>query len=423
MTLRAKVDARYTANVLLGLSNTSCGSASSLEKGKSGLIKSSSSVCRDLDKLTEKHRMEILSQQQEIEDNQNSLLQQCTIQQQIRKKIELQMSEAAAEQNEAFNAQLDGVEDAILGNGVSGTSGGNKRGGNGNGRGKYTPQERESVRRERNRIHAKKTRDKKKIFLESSEKIICSLEQDVHTLREYLLQFNLISAEEVARLTEKDRLARAQLQTLKESSFDISTMTGIGSPISNINNNKSDGGASELIDIEDMEGSAAFLNQLRSSFNKDGSNNGNGPANVQNRSSGSIQSGNSGNTSPPMDSGNSSQNNSNQDSGNSNGNSNQDSGADDSDGEDNDSATGTATSTSLESVENFEVSVPRRRVKKRKGVSNDTFTISIEVKSKRERSRGGGDSTDGSIESNSGGMIEDKVASLTSLQHHDVVEA
>jgi hypothetical protein len=416
MTLRAKVDARYTANVLLGLSNISGGSLFTLsstekEKGNGGFIKSSSSVCRDLDKLTEKHRKEILSQQQEIEDNQNSLLQQCTIQQEIRKKIELQMSETAAEQNEAFSAQLNGVEDAVLGSGFSGSG---KNGKNGNGRGKYTPQERESIRRERNRIHAKKTRDKKKIFLESSEKIICSLEQDVHTLREYLVEFNLMSTEEAAHLHEKDRLARAQLETLKESSFDISVGGGVGSPMTAPPSSMESppNGSFELIDIEDMEGSATFLNQLRSSFNKDGSNNNSGPASVQN--GGSIRSNNSGNTSPPMDSGTSSQSNSNQDSGNSNDNSNQDSGVD-SDNEDMneeaeiESSTGTATT----SLESFDVSLPRRK-KRRKGISNDTFTVSIKVKTKRERISD--DSTDGSFDD----TMQEKVASLTSLQHREV---
>ena len=33
-------------------------------------------------------------------------------------------------------------------------------------RGKYTPAEREHIRRERNRMHAKRTRDRKKMFLE-----------------------------------------------------------------------------------------------------------------------------------------------------------------------------------------------------------------------------------------------------------------
>lgn len=36
-------------------------------------------------------------------------------------------------------------------------------------RGKYSPKERQRIRRERNRMHAKRTRDRKKLFLEASE--------------------------------------------------------------------------------------------------------------------------------------------------------------------------------------------------------------------------------------------------------------
>lgn len=221
--LRARVDTRYTANVLLGL-GTSHNTGHNLTKNGELAIRSSTSVCRDLDKLTECHRQEILLQQQQIEDDQNSLLQRCTLQQEIRNKIELQMATAAAKQNDIYSVQLNHVEDTVLGSNsttdISLDNMSSKSSGSGR-RGKYTPKERESIRRERNRIHAKKTRDKKKIFLESSEKIILSLEADVTTLREYLLQFNLITMKEVERLGEQDRMANLELAALKESSsFD-----------------------------------------------------------------------------------------------------------------------------------------------------------------------------------------------------------
>lgn len=46
-------------------------------------------------------------------------------------------------------------------------------------------------RRERNRMHAKKTRDRKKHFFELSDKIILEMENEVKQLREYLLSMNV----------------------------------------------------------------------------------------------------------------------------------------------------------------------------------------------------------------------------------------
>lgn len=50
--------------------------------------------------------------------------------------------------------------------------------------------EREDKRRERNRIHARKTRNKKKHFIENSEEMIISLENEIHQLKSYLLSIN-----------------------------------------------------------------------------------------------------------------------------------------------------------------------------------------------------------------------------------------
>ena len=83
-------------------------------------------------------------------------------------------------------------------------------------RGKYTPQEREMIRRERNRIHAKKTRDKKKVFLEASEIMIRKLEDNVYALRDYLVKCNLLSTKELQTMLERDRRAQIELASVKD---------------------------------------------------------------------------------------------------------------------------------------------------------------------------------------------------------------
>ena len=50
-------------------------------------------------------------------------------------------------------------------------------------RGKYAPAERELIRRERNRMHAKKTRDRKRMFMEEAELAIGRLERGALRLR------------------------------------------------------------------------------------------------------------------------------------------------------------------------------------------------------------------------------------------------
>ena len=81
---------------------------------------------------------------------------------------------------------LDGDEDGKGGNGASCSTDGETRDdvsiGDGEdtdegkvswrgGRCKYAPEDRERIRRERNRIHAKRTRDRRKKFMEESEKV------------------------------------------------------------------------------------------------------------------------------------------------------------------------------------------------------------------------------------------------------------
>jgi hypothetical protein len=51
---------------------------------------------------------------------------------------------------------------------------------------KYAPEDRERIRRERNRIHAKRTRDRRKKFMEDSEKVLNSLTEENDDLRRVL---------------------------------------------------------------------------------------------------------------------------------------------------------------------------------------------------------------------------------------------
>jgi len=78
--------------------------------------------------------------------------------------------------------------------------------------GKYTQQERETIRRERNRMHAKKTRDRKKQFLELSEKIISEMETEAQQLREYMLSMNLMTEEEYVAYRERDIQSKLEIK-------------------------------------------------------------------------------------------------------------------------------------------------------------------------------------------------------------------
>lgn len=82
--------------------------------------------------------------------------------------------------------------------------------------GKYSPQERELIRRERNRIHAKKTRDRKRNFLSVSEKIIEELENEEKSLKGYLLSLKLISNEEFEESIQKAYNFHESINQLKE---------------------------------------------------------------------------------------------------------------------------------------------------------------------------------------------------------------
>ena len=82
-------------------------------------------------------------------------------------------------------------------------------------RGKYTPQEREKIRRERNRMHAKKTRDKKKTQFDLNEQVIQELEKETRVLRDYLVSINIISREEASISERHDQAAKAELAMFK----------------------------------------------------------------------------------------------------------------------------------------------------------------------------------------------------------------
>lgn len=182
--LRSKVDARYTANVLLGLGGAVAegGSAETLR------IRSSRSICKDLDKLAEQKQAALIEQQKQAEEDQNDLLERCTADvlnnAQKRKGLTDAVSAATAERRA---------------------------------KGKYTPQERDTIRRERNRIHAKKTRDRKKIFLEFSEKRIETLEAEISSLRAYLVTTKVLSTKELSAFEDKDKVARFELASLRDT--------------------------------------------------------------------------------------------------------------------------------------------------------------------------------------------------------------
>jgi len=86
-------------------------------------------------------------------------------------------------------------------------------------RGKYSPQERERIRRERNRMHAKRTRDKKKLFLEASEQVIYEMETESRLLREYLVSVKLISLEDSAQSEQRTIQSKKELAMLKAYSL------------------------------------------------------------------------------------------------------------------------------------------------------------------------------------------------------------
>jgi len=70
-------------------------------------------------------------------------------------------------------------------------------------RSKCTPKELDQIRRERNRMHAKRTRDRKRIFMEEMEEMIRQLERENHLLEKHL-----------TGIRESDKLSGVQTPSL-----------------------------------------------------------------------------------------------------------------------------------------------------------------------------------------------------------------
>jgi hypothetical protein len=177
--LREMVDYQYMANVLVDMAQPG-----SINEASSKKIMSSASICQDMDRLTQEHREHVLNAQKRLDENQNILLEQC-----------------AASTDHSY-VHADGEPEVPAG---------------GRRVKKYTVAQRETIRRERNRIHAKKTRDKKKILLESSENFIVALEAKVKQLRMSLFSQGQLSLEDIESYQDKDDLAQKRLSCLKEA--------------------------------------------------------------------------------------------------------------------------------------------------------------------------------------------------------------
>lgn len=71
------------------------------------------------------------------------------------------------------------------------------------------------IRRERNRMHAKKTRDKKKNAVEINEKLIQEMEKESRTLRAYLYKLNLVTVDEIRSSKLRENQSKLQLDHFK----------------------------------------------------------------------------------------------------------------------------------------------------------------------------------------------------------------
>lgn len=75
--------------------------------------------------------------------------------------------------------------------------------------------------RERNKIHAKRTREKKKHFIERSEKIIAEMVHEANLLREYLISVKMMTRDEDVRAKLRDIESKEELEILKVSRFKL----------------------------------------------------------------------------------------------------------------------------------------------------------------------------------------------------------
>ena len=74
-------------------------------------------------------------------------------------------------------------------------------------------------RRERNKIHAKKTREKKKQFFEESEKTLNAMVHEHNLLREYLISVKVMSRDEDTKAKQRDKEAERELESFKVCMF------------------------------------------------------------------------------------------------------------------------------------------------------------------------------------------------------------
>ena len=121
--------------------------------------------------------------------------------------------------------------------------------------GKHTQLERERFRRERNRMHAKRTRDRKKMFFEISEQVIAKMEAEAKILRNYLVSANMMTIEERDAREERDKIARISLMRLKNGGEVDGTnfATGIASNSFVDDDDDEDENDSDYDDCKDSE--------------------------------------------------------------------------------------------------------------------------------------------------------------------------
>lgn len=70
-------------------------------------------------------------------------------------------------------------------------------------------------------MHAKKTRDRKKQFLEMSEKVISEMEAEAVTMRQYLRSLDLISDVEINMSIERDKQSKITIEQMKRVRFHV----------------------------------------------------------------------------------------------------------------------------------------------------------------------------------------------------------
>lgn len=88
--------------------------------------------------------------------------------------------------------------------------------------GKFSQEERNTIRRERNRVHAKKTRDRKRLHSEMSERAIVEMEAEVLAMRQYLSSMDIVPEEQL------HFGAQQHVQQVSRSLFDFCATFFIG---------------------------------------------------------------------------------------------------------------------------------------------------------------------------------------------------